>query len=129
MRRFQGYREYLSFSSVILLLWLIASFTIHVFGVSKDAIGEIIPVFCPFRLLTGVSCPGCGMTRAFIALAEFDVSLAIKLNPFSVPLFLYFVASTFKLRIPLSGSIRFYLSVVLIVVIISWWLLTRVLSA
>ncbi len=129
MCKFQGYKKYLSFSSVILLLWLIASFTIHMFGVSKDAIGEILPVFCPFRLLTGISCPGCGMTQAFLALAEFDVSLAIKLNPFSVPLFLYFVASTVKLRIPLSRDIKFYLSVVLIVVIIFWWLLTRVLSA
>lgn len=129
MCKFKGYNEYISFSSVILLLWLIASFTIHMFGVSKDAIGEFLPVFCPFRLLTGISCPGCGMTRAFLALAEFDVSLAIKLNPFSVPLFLYFVASTVKLRIPLSRDIKFYLSVVLIVVITFWWLLTRVLSA
>lgn len=36
---------------------------------------------CPFRLLLGISCPGCGMTRAFCALLRFDLQEAFHAHP------------------------------------------------
>lgn len=36
---------------------------------------------CPFRLLFGFSCPGCGVTRAFEALVCFDFERAFYYNP------------------------------------------------
>lgn len=36
---------------------------------------------CPIRFLTGVSCPGCGMTRAVIALLKFDPKTAYQYHP------------------------------------------------
>ena len=36
---------------------------------------------CPVRLLTGISCPGCGMTRALGALLRLDFSLAFEMHP------------------------------------------------
>jgi Protein of unknown function (DUF2752) len=44
------------------------------------------PVVCPLRTLTGFPCPGCGLTRAFVALAHGHVSAALALNAMSVPL-------------------------------------------
>ncbi|MBX6423747.1 DUF2752 domain-containing protein [Thermosulfurimonas sp. F29] len=41
-------------------------------------------VFCPFRRMTGLPCPGCGMTRALWALSGGRVREALVLNPFSV---------------------------------------------
>ncbi|HVF42774.1 MAG TPA: DUF2752 domain-containing protein [Pyrinomonadaceae bacterium] len=38
-------------------------------------------VLCPFRALTGLPCPGCGMTRAFCALGHGDLSAAFGYNP------------------------------------------------
>lgn len=38
---------------------------------------------CPFRLLTGLNCPGCGMTRSMVALAGGDLWCAACFNPFS----------------------------------------------
>jgi hypothetical protein len=39
---------------------------------------------CGLRRLTGIPCPGCGMTRAFTALARGDWAAAWALHPFSL---------------------------------------------
>ena len=39
---------------------------------------------CPFRLLTGFQCPGCGSTRACYQLVHFHPIAAFKLNPLMV---------------------------------------------
>jgi hypothetical protein len=36
---------------------------------------------CPFRLVTGLQCPGCGSTRAFYQLLHLHPIAAFKLNP------------------------------------------------
>lgn len=36
---------------------------------------------CPFRLITGLQCPGCGSTRAFYQLLHLHPVAAFKLNP------------------------------------------------
>jgi len=45
--------------------------------------GDHGPVLCLFRALTGLPCPSCGMTRAFIALGHGSVSGALHYNPAS----------------------------------------------
>ena len=42
---------------------------------------------CPFHFITGMECPGCGMTRALLTLGQLKLKEAITLNPFSLPLF------------------------------------------
>ena len=39
------------------------------------------PTVCPFALLTGTACPGCGMTRAFGYLARGDLASALRYHP------------------------------------------------
>jgi hypothetical protein len=39
------------------------------------------PTFCPFALLTGTACPGCGMTRAASALVKGDLHTALTYHP------------------------------------------------
>src|SRR6185503_20478075 len=39
---------------------------------------------CPFRLLTGWQCPGCGSTRAFYHLLHLHPLEAFKLNPLMI---------------------------------------------
>lgn len=36
---------------------------------------------CPFHYLTGLSCPGCGLTRLLLALAEGNLPAAFAANP------------------------------------------------
>ena len=37
---------------------------------------------CPFRLLTGYMCPGCGITHCCVALLQFRFADAFSANPF-----------------------------------------------
>jgi hypothetical protein len=39
------------------------------------------PVLCPLRRITGVWCPGCGMTRAFGWLAHGDLHQSLRYHP------------------------------------------------
>ena len=41
---------------------------------------------CPFKALTGLPCPGCGMTHAFLALGSLDFAGAYAQNPLVFPL-------------------------------------------
>jgi hypothetical protein len=45
------------------------------------------PVVCPSRLVTGIPCPGCGLTRAFAALGHGDPAGAFRCHPFALLLF------------------------------------------
>jgi len=40
------------------------------------------PLFCPFKALTGIPCPGCGLTRSFTAMALGDLSSALDYHLF-----------------------------------------------
>jgi hypothetical protein len=42
---------------------------------------------CTFKLWTGRPCPGCGMTRAFVSLAQGDLARSIVYHPLGVVLF------------------------------------------
>ena len=39
------------------------------------------PVLCPFRRVTGVWCPTCGMTRAFAWMAHGDLHQSVRYHP------------------------------------------------
>lgn len=42
---------------------------------------------CAFNAVTGLSCPGCGLTRAFCAISHGQFALAWSLNPLSLYLY------------------------------------------
>ncbi len=66
---------------VILCLYLIELLTL----------GYAIP--CVFHLVTGLKCPGCGVTRLLVSLSHFDFKSAFHYNAFvfiTSPLLLYF---------------------------------------
>jgi len=46
---------------------------------------------CLFHWLTGLQCPGCGMTRAFYAISHGQWLEALKLNIFSLALYTFFM--------------------------------------
>ena len=74
------------------------------------AIGSLVLLFfnptttgsfpvCPFRVLTGLQCPGCGSTRACYQLMHLHPIAAFKLNPLmmlTLPFILYGLAGFTK---------------------------------
>lgn len=48
-----------------------------------------IGIGCPFHKLTGLQCPGCGNSRAAIALLRLDFSASFAYNPLFLPQIAY----------------------------------------
>src|SRR5262245_39218920 len=57
------------------------------------SVGDDGPILCGLRAATGLPCPGCGLTRAFCALSQFDVWQAVQFNAISLPLLLLVVVA------------------------------------
>ncbi|MCW5959494.1 MAG: DUF2752 domain-containing protein [Pyrinomonadaceae bacterium] len=55
------------------------------------SVSRFFPV-CPMHALTGISCPGCGLTRGFHSLFHGDIWMALQFN---LMLPVYFVAMIF----------------------------------
>ncbi len=56
------------------------------------------PVLCPFRLLTSLPCPGCGLTRSFVAMGHGDLREAFHQHAFG-PLFYAIFAAFVALKL------------------------------
>jgi hypothetical protein len=61
------------------------------------------PVVCPFRMVTGLPCPGCGMTRAWVLLAHGRPDAAMLANPFVL---LVMPAAVLWVLVTLSALVR-----------------------
>ena len=100
LKKYKNYQKVL----VILLpfvsiaaLWLLANFTL------KHA---VLPE-CKFYQLTGLYCPGCGDTRAVIALMDGDILLSLRQNALIVVLLLILAALYIELLLKVAFEKRF----------------------
>ena len=52
---------------------------------------ECVGITCPIKFITGISCAGCGMSRAWISLLKLDLKNAFYYHPlfWSVPILLW----------------------------------------
>ncbi len=88
-------------------------------------------VVCPFRLITGIPCPGCGMTRSFFAIIQGNFLDAAYLNPFSFFLIFLLGISLFPDSYTVKTGLRTvkFMKVFFILAIfltLSHWLLFKV---
>lgn len=82
------------------------------------AVMQRFGITCPIKYLTGISCAGCGMTRAYLALLRFDLAQAFAYHPlfWIPPLFLlvFFTRSHWNKRIYQTVLFTFALLFVII---------------
>lgn len=82
------------------LLWcsaaiLVAAIVLNTSGgghVKIPFLGITTPGLCFWRLSTGFDCPGCGLTRCFVAMAHADWAAAWHYHPAGMALFVLVVA-------------------------------------
>lgn len=63
----------------------------HGLGLDAHAVLPWLPG-CPFRALTGWPCPGCGMTRALLALGQLRLADAVAAHPLAPALLVAMIA-------------------------------------
>ncbi len=63
-------------------------------------------VICPLRNLTGIPCPGCGLTRSFMAIARGDFDYALSMHLFGPPLFAAFALAILLMAVELKTGRR-----------------------
>lgn len=82
-----------------------------------------LPSICAFSNLTGIPCPGCGLTRSFVCFAHGHFLDAFHWHPLGPLLFsgalLYLVGTTLKWKWP---SEKFVLAGLAVVLLIFWGL-------
>lgn len=80
-------------------------------------------ILCPFRLITKLPCPGCGMSRAFLSIGQLKFQQAINYNIFSPLLFLliisYLIPNFYNAVI--KFMLKYHLQWVLLVIILINW--------
>ncbi len=48
---------------------------------------------CPFKLITGIPCPGCGMGRATLSLVHLEIKRAFLYHPLVIPFNVFIIIS------------------------------------
>ena len=120
---------------VAALAVIILSFTMTLIGPSLVYLpGSAVPLpeSCTARLLFGINCPGCGLTRAFISISRGEFANAWNFNPAAFVVYLFVIIQipwqTYQLSRILRGrqcveAIWIYILPVLVAVLLfTQWL-------
>ncbi len=93
---------------------------------------NIYPVFpkCPFLVITGLECPGCGSQRSFHQLLHLNIGAAFKQNPLVVifgpyillGLYIEYIADKNKFKKVKSVLFGNYAAITILVVIMGYWI-------
>lgn len=78
-----------NFNRVVNILILLIVFTLFVIIFILDT-----KIPCVFKSMLGISCPGCGMTRAIHEILHFNFFQSIKYNILALPLVVLGIIST-----------------------------------
>lgn len=77
-------------------------------------------ITCPFKSLTGIDCPGCGIQRSILALLQGDVLQSLKLYPATIPIIALFSFTIIHLKFEVKNGAFFikmlYIAITLIIV-------------
>lgn len=77
-------------------------------------------ITCPFKSLTGIDCPGCGIQRSILALVQGDFLQSLKLYPATIPIIALFGFTIIHLKFEVKNGAFFikmlYIAITLIIV-------------
>lgn len=113
--------------SILLLSLIAALFVFYILDPEKYA---VFPK-CPFLLMTGLECPGCGTQRSIHQLLHLNIGAALRYNTFMVLalpyifLGIYFDFFNGKARNPRLQNFFYgrWSAIVVLVIILAFWIL------
>lgn len=78
----------------------------------------IVDIGCPTRFLSGICCPGCGMTRAVISLLHLDINGAVHYHPlvFTLPIIAFLFINQKRINTYVLNTILALIIVAFVVV-------------
>lgn len=114
--------------STVIIIWLLLLAGATYLFVFEPGKTGFFPA-CPFRMLTGFTCPGCGTTRALHQILHGDFAAAFVLNPvlvLAIP-FLVFALLRYSVivmrgGVPRPNALPAPFIYVIFVVIVSFWI-------
>ena len=79
---------------------------------------ESIGITCPIKLITGISCAGCGMSRAWMAFLQLDIAKAFAYHPlfWLVPIAVIVLLCKSKINIKFYKIIMFTMAGAFVIV-------------
>lgn len=120
--------EFMNRRLSVFAIWLLLSIAAAYLFVFEPGKNGFFPL-CPFRALTGFTCPGCGSTRALHQLLHGHLSAAFTLNPLfliALPfLFAVLIRHTsfiMRGRVPRGNVLPAGVIYTLFFVILSFWI-------
>lgn len=87
---------------------------------------SLIGVGCPIRFATGVSCPGCGMTRAWFELLQLHPGAALAYHPLFWLFPVAVVACVAPAQTERGRKIRNAIAIIAIVALLGLWIVRLV---
>lgn len=120
--------EFMYRRSTVIGIWLLLiAGAVYVFVFEPGRSG-FFPL-CPFRLLTGLQCPGCGTTRALHELLHGHLVAAFMLNPllllalpFALYAFVRYTALALRGRAPRPNALPAPYIYAIFFVILGFWI-------
>ena len=107
--------------SAILVLAVISSAGVFLHLFEIDFINHLpTRSLCPFHAITGLACPGCGMTRAMISLGQLKPGAAVGYNLFSMPLLSLMILYVWPGKFPSFLQHQVFSIFMLILVFLVW---------
>ena len=114
--------------STVIAIWLLLLAGAAYLFVFEPGKSGFFPA-CPFRLLTGFTCPGCGSTRAMHQILHGHIATAFTLNPLlllAIPFLLFALLrySVIVMRggVPRPNALPAPFIYALFVIIVSFWI-------
>ncbi|MFA7089304.1 MAG: DUF2752 domain-containing protein [Bacteroidales bacterium] len=91
---------------IALFLFLIMPLLIILFDPGAGHLQES-QSFCPFKMLTGLPCPGCGMVKSMVSLYKGNLVESFRFHLFGPLLVLFFTSALFVMTVELIRGHNF----------------------
>lgn len=111
---------------------IIRAFLLLLFLIVYLLLGNYFHLYidCPIKKITGLYCPGCGITRMFLSILKLDFYQAFRYNPLlfiTLPVFAFFIInSILTQKEPLYNKVSNKIWIAVIILFISYGVLRNI---